>query len=133
MTNIKHCIYSINYNCIECEKNYYYNSEEKKCIKGEDDFENCKLGDSEFCFACKNDFYLNQTDHLCYSNKEKGKFYKCEKTDLHGEKCLACIDGYYLGDKDNKYSKVEGCILSENETKCFECDLYYCLDEKTGQ
>ena len=132
-TNIKHCIYSINYHCIECEKNYYYNIEEKKCIKGEDDFENCKLGDSKLCFTCKNDFYLNQTDHLCYSNKEKGKYYKCGKTDLDGEKCLACIDGYYLGDKDNKCSKVEGCILSENETKCLECDLYYCLDEKTGQ
>ena len=133
-TNIKHCIYSINYKCIECEKNYYYDIEENKCVLGEDNFENCKLGNSSsFCKICKDDYYLNQKDNLCYNNKEEGKFYKCAKTDLDGKKCLECKDGYYLGDKDNKCTTVEGCILSEDENKCLECDLYYCLNAKTGK
>ena len=133
-TNIKHCIYSNDYNCIECEDEYYYDKETKKCIIGEDIFENCKSGNSSsVCNICKDDYYLNQEDNLCYSNKKEGKFYKCAKTDLKAEYCTECIDGYYLGEKDNKCSKIEGCILSENENKCLECDLYYCLDGKTGK
>ena len=133
-TNIKHCIYSNDYNCLECEDEYYYDEETKKCVRGEDEFENCKSGNSSsVCDICKDDYYLNQEDNLCHSNKKEGKFYKCAKTDLNGEYCTECIDGYYLGEKDNKCSKVEGCVLSENEKKCLECDLYYCLDEKTGK
>ena len=133
-TNIKHCIYSNDYNCLECEDEYYYDKETKKCIIGEDIFENCKSGNSSsVCNICKDDYYLNQEDNLCYSNKKEGKFYKCAKTDSKAEYCTECIDGYYLGEKDNKCSKIEGCVLSENENKCLECDLYYCLDAKTGK
>jgi hypothetical protein len=44
------------------------------------------------------------------------------------------VNGYDLGELDNKCSKIKGCALSENENKCLECDnFYYCLDKKTGK
>ena len=133
-TMIEHCIYSDNYICTECEDNYYYNEIDIKCIRAEGNLNNCKSSSSNsYCEICKNDFYLNQTYNICYSNIDEGIFYKCKKTDLNAEKCDQCIEGYYLGSKDYKCSKIEGCLLSENENKCLECDLYYCLDVPTGK
>ena len=133
-TNVEHCIYSDYYICIECEDNYFYDINDKICKLTNLNFANCKSGyENGFCFECKNDFYLNQTDNLCYSNKENGLFYKCEVTDTESKYCIKCIEGYYLGIKDYKCNKVEGCIQSENENKCIECDSYFCLDIKTGK
>jgi hypothetical protein len=130
--NVEHCIYSDGYNCKECKDNYYYDRTEKKCKLGENNFKNCKSGDS-FCESCKDDFYLNRTDNLCYSNKDYGAYYKCSKTDYYSGECAGCIEGYYLGYEDNKCTLIEGCALSENENKCLECDQYYCLNVKTSQ
>ena len=132
--NVKHCIYSNSYNeCIECENGLFYEKNNKTCIIAENKFENCKYGyDDKYCEKCKKDFYLNKTDHLCYSNKEKGSFYKCIETDLTGEHCEKCDEDYFLGYKDYKCSKIKGCDISENENKCIECDEYYCLDVKRG-
>ena len=134
-SNVEHCIYSNGYSCRECEKNFYYDFTEKKCQKAEGIFENCKNGYSvSNCEDCKDDFYYNQTDHLCYSNQEVDNiFYKCKRVAWYG-KCAYCVDGYELGEMDNKCSKIKGCALSENENKCLECDtFYYCLDKKTGK
>ena len=133
-SNVKHCIISNDYNCIECDDNYYYNRTNGTCMIAEGNLKNCKYSSfKEYCEECKNNSYLNKTDNLCYSNEEKGKFYKCAKTNDLGDLCYSCIEGYYLGDKDNKCSKIYGCVLSENENKCIECDEYYCLDLKTGR
>ena len=133
-TNIEHCVYSDDYTCTECEDPYFYDEESKTCKIGKDNFENCKSGKaSSHCEICKEDFYINQIDNLCYSNKEQGNFYKCSKTDSTGEYCIECKKDYYLGDKDNKCTLIEGCVESENEKKCISCDLYYCLDSKTGK
>ena len=69
---------------------------------------------------------------LCYSNKEYGPYYKCSETDINSGECADCVEEYYLGYEDNKCSLIEGCAISENENKCLKCDLYYCLDAKTG-
>ena len=135
--NVEHCIYS-NYltaQCLECEDNYYYDINNRTCKIAEGNFTNCKSSyNEEFCHECKDDFYLNQTDHLCYSNKEQGEFYKCGKSTPTGEKCMTCIDNYYLGELDNKCTTMEGCQISENENKCKQCyDYYFCLDLKTGR
>jgi hypothetical protein len=134
---IPHCIYSKNENeCIECEDNYCYNQRSKQCFYAQDIFKNCKLANEilTHCFICKSDFYLNQTDNLCYSNQEKGAFYKCEITNYNAKNCFRCIDGYYLGDKYNRCSKIDGCEYSEDDKKCIECDFdYYCLDVNTGK
>ena len=134
-TNVKHCIYSDQYNnCLECEGDYYYNRNEKKCKIGEGKLLNCKISYSgSFCENCKDDYYLNQTDFLCYSNEEQGTFYKCAMTDIYGDYCIFCRKDYYMGEIDNKCSRVEGCAISENDDTCLECEEYYCLDAKTGK
>ena len=117
-------------------KNYFFNRANMTCILDEGIFKNCKftnyLGDR--CDECKNDFYLNKTDCLCYNNLDKnGNFYKCLKTDNLGEFWDRYIEGYYLGSKDKKCNKNYGCILSEDEIWCSECNEYYCLNKKIGK
>ena len=130
-TNVEHCIYSKYYSCTECENGYYYNKNIEKCKIAEGDFLKCKIGfGEEYCLECKDDFYLNQTDNNCYDNNIKDRFFKCAFTDFDGEYCDYCIEGYYLGEKDKKCSKIEGCILSEDEENCLECGESYCLDVK---
>ena len=134
-TNIEHCIYSEDYICIECEDNYYYDQNLQKCLIAEGNFTNCKYSvlDANYCERCKNDFYINETNHLCYSNKENEKFYKCAVNYANSDICDICIKGYHLGYIDKKCSKIEGCDISENENKCIECDENYCLNLKTGE
>ena len=60
--------------------------------------------------------------------------------------CLECEDGYIwdnyhqicslTGDKfydDLKCSKVENCIMSQDENSCLKCKKFYCLDVKNGK
>ena len=135
--DIENCIYSdyLRAQCIECEDKYYYDIYNSECKIAEGNFTNCKSSNNMiYCENCKDDFYLNQSDHICYSNKEKNNFYKCAISDIFGEKCMTCIDNYYLGAIDNKCSTIEGCEISENENKCKQCyDNYYCLNIKTGK
>ena len=131
-TDVEGCIYSNYYTCIECEENYYIDKKQRKCIKAEGIFKNCKSGYTElYCENCKNDYYLNLTDNLCYSNKEKGPFFKCTKTNYYTGYCDECAEGYFLGIKDHKCTSMKECVLSENDNKCIECEENYCLDIKT--
>ena len=131
-SDVKFCIYSNYFTCIECEDNYYFDKKQRKCIKDEGIFKNCKLGYSDsFCEHCKDDYYRNFTDNLCYSNKEIGPFYKCTKTDYNTGYCSECVEGYYLGTKDFKCTSMKGCALSEDDNKCIECEKNYCLDTMT--
>ena len=133
-TGIEHCIYSNqNEECQECSDNYYYSKIDKSCKTAEGKFKHCKYTyDNSICERCKDDYYLNKTDNLCYSNNEKGPFYKCAFIDSYAEKCIKCIDDYYLGYIDEKCTPMEGCDLSESEDICLECDSdLYCLDLKT--
>ena len=130
---IEHCIYSDeNFNCLECEENFYYNIEERKCKIAEGIFQNCKISNDggKYCEKCKTGFYINQNDYLCYSNKEKNDFYKCSIS--NGDFCTKCEENYYLGYTDHKCSKAENCDIIENENRCFLCQDTYCLDAKTG-
>ena len=131
--DVENCIHSKIGECLECKENLYYNRRNRTCLEAEGYFENCKTGyDDWICDECKNDFYLNQSDYTCYSNNEEGNFYKCARTQTGEDICSECIEGYFLGSKDNKCTKIEGCAISENENKCNECDLNYCLDAKMG-
>ena len=128
--NIELCIYSNSDGfCIECEKNYYYNTKGNNCKISDGKFENCKIGTEDGnCQICHNDFYFNKKDNLCYSNTEEGPFYKCSYSDSNGEKCIQCLDNYYLGYIDNLCTTMEGCDISENENKCIQCGENYCLN-----
>ena len=130
--NIEKCIFSDIYGeCYECEKNYFYDYEQKKCFLGINQFKNCQKANisENYCEKCKDDFYLNSTDKLCYNNSEKNFLYKCAYSNKNNE-CIQCINNYFLGSKDLKCSKIEFCAISENENKCIECDDDCCLNIK---
>ena len=134
----ENCIYTNKYSeldeCEECVDNHYFNKNNKKCILNEGKFNNCKYGyDDLYCFRCKDEYYLNLTDHLCYPNDIIGDYYKCAFTDTYSEYCSSCIDGYFIGNIDNKCTLDEGCDKSENENKCLECKFNYCLNIKSGK
>ena len=132
---IERCIYSLDeYNCKECEDNYYYSEVKRACLLAENNYENCKIvqGLDEHCTLCKNNFYINKTDNLCYSNEEFGPFYKCLYTDLSGSLCACCIEDYFYSYDSNLCSKLDGCKLLKDENTCIECEEYYCLDSKNG-
>ena len=98
-----------------------------------DQFLNCKYScahNSNICCECKNDFYLSEYDHLCYDNTKEEQFIKCANVDFYKERCIKCVEGYFLGIEDNKCSKVENCKITENENRCLLCEDYYCLDVK---
>ena len=137
---VEHCIYSdilisSNPTCKECELNYYYNINTMQCLKETEKFKNCKYSDYNGikCAGCRDNFYLSQIDNLCYDNSENNIFYKCAKTDINGTFCESCINDYFLGEKDKLCSKIEGCLISENENKCLECDEYHCLNKNNGK
>ena len=136
-SDVEHCIYSNRYfECIDCEGDYYYNIRDKKCILGENNYTNCKITNWEgnFCDKCKPNFCLNQTDHTCSNNEEPGDFYKCAMTDSSGRFCVGCEDDYYLGTETLRCSTINGCEKAEiGDSKCIECNPYYCLDVKTGK
>ena len=136
-SNVEHCIYSDRYfECIECEGDYYYNIRDKECIIGENNYTNCKITNFEgnYCEICKDDFCLNQTEHTCFSNLEQGDFYKCAMTDSLGRFCVECKDNYYLGRETLRCSIINGCEKAEiDDSKCIECNSYFCLDMKTGK
>ena len=132
-SKVEHCIYSNSYECIECENNYFFEKDSKKCKEWDENFENCKNGyENKGCDQCKDDYYLNKTDSLCYSNNLNDSFYKCAMTDSYGKVCSGCKEGYYLGYKYHRCSKIQGCVFQENDNKCLECNSFNCLDVKTG-
>ena len=134
-TNVENCIYSnYNYECLECEGNYFFDKNSKKCVVAEGDFENCKSGYKGWlCLECKDDYYLNMTNHLCYSNLEDNDFYKCIVSDSKAEHCANCAKNFYLGHLDYKCTNIIGCELSHNRIRCKECNERYYLNVFTGK
>ena len=131
--SVEKCIYSYNGICNECEDGYYFDVNNNICNEDKDNFEHCKRNSQyspEHCAICKNDFYISNKDYLCYDNTSPGPFYKCEIGNYLGDKCLVCIDGYFIGKIDSKCTKIEGCLESLDENTCLECDNYYCMDNK---
>ena len=131
--NVEKCIYSRDNECYECQDGFYYDRIEKICKESVDKFLNCKYNnmfEPTQCAVCKDDFYLSIPDTLCHSNKEEGPFYKCQISTYNGEKCQSCVGEYYIGRDDSKCNLIQGCLRSENENKCLECDNYYCLDKE---
>ena len=132
-TNVKNCIYSRNNECIECKDDLYFDRSEQLCKESKDNLVNCKynsLYEPNNCALCKDDYYLSSPDNVCKSNKEEGPFYKCSFSNYNGDKCSQCVGEYYIGRDDLKCNLIQGCLSSENEKKCLECDRYYVLDNE---
>ena len=130
-TVIKGCIHSGNSEgCNECEDGYFYSFPEKICKISKDDFMNCRYSTWDQCDSCKDNFYLLKPEKKCYSNIEKGIFYKCKMSDKNGEYCTECEKGYYLTTGDEKICvKMRGCKIAEDENICLRCDKGFCYDK----
>ena len=131
--SVEKCIYSYRGICNECEDGYYYDVNNNICNEGKDNFNHCKKNSDyspDHCAVCKNDFYISNKDYLCYDNTSPGPFYKCEIGNFLGDKCIVCVDGYFIGKIDSNCSKIEGCIESLDENTCLQCDDFYCMDNK---
>ena len=132
-SKFENCIYSDDFGCLECKNGFYFDKKSRKCKIWDEYFEGCKYGyEDKSCERCKDDYYLNKTDNLCYNNSLNNSFYKCAMTDDYGNQCKSCIENYYLGYKYHRCSKINGCVLQENDSKCLECNSFNCLDVKTG-
>ena len=71
-TKVERCIYSKDYECIECEENYYYNQLEKKCLEAKGIYEGCQISTfyGTFCSKCREGYYLDLNDYSCYKNNK---------------------------------------------------------------
>ena len=130
-SDVKRCIYSRSNECVECEDGYYYDRVNRTCKHSKGNFEHCKYTSAlnkKKCSACKDNYYLSLKENNCFRNTDKGPFYKCQIS-YDGRKCQFCVKGYFLGRIDSKCNKIEGCLRSENENNCLECDNDYCLDK----
>ena len=137
-SNVEHCVHQSNdyYNmCIECKDGYYYSKKYKKCYESNNStYNNCKYScdQLEKCCKCKDNFYLRNNDSLCFTNLEKGIFYKCAESDWDGKFCWECAEPYYLGTEDHLCSLADNCAIIENEFRCKKCMEDFCLDINKG-
>lgn len=135
-TTVEHCAKSDYYkNCVECVEGYYFDLSDKTCKEANEQFSNCLESDSlgEKCLTCRKNFYKSYVDNLCYSNEEKGTFYKCALTTMDGKKCIQCIEGFYSGLEDYKCTQAYVCLYSDEDHICQECRYDYCLNKNNGK
>lgn len=133
----KNCLHSENYSCKECDDGFYFYVLANSCVKEEDDdnIKNCKITTSGYkkkeCAECKNNYYLSYNINInfsnCYSNKNKGPFYKCKFSNENDTECSECINDFYLSSEDHFCSLTENWTITENN-KCVQCNENYCLD-----
>ena len=107
--------------CETCDKNYYLNSGDLKCI----DIENCYESKLGICQMCNEGFYLDKQDNKC---KEKTDIFVNCKITIDGKNCDECSNGYYFTEVDNKCVSTNFCYESENNY-CKKCIDGYFLTE----
>ena len=111
--------------CSECLDGYYFL--EGKCYPCDDNNPNncqkeyCYRKEEKKCYSCKSGYYLNQETNIC----EKVTIPNCEES-IDKERCIKCKEGYKLF-KDKCYEleciEKENIIPTEKDTVCGEqCD-----------
>ncbi len=107
------CLKSENGICIECLEKYYLGSLDNKCTATE----KCIQADSSFsCIECEQGYFYNQSDFSCISEELfADKFKNCRITDIYGQNCQICRNGYYL----NLIDKL--CYSNEEEGNFYKC------------
>ena len=121
-SKIENCYESIFGICILCNKGFYLNIKDGKCInKTETNFTFCKQTlDGKNCDICDDGYYFDENDNCVNSN------FCSESSDGI---CKKCKDGYYLT-KDNSCTNVENCINADKDTGiCSLCMEKYYLDD----
>ena len=107
--------------CIRCIENYYLGFEDNKCSL----INYCKFSqDENTCIECDEYHCLDLKKGICVDNDiiydENIKFYfACNKTNLEGNACAECFDGYEVG--ENGYCVDVSRCSEEKDGKCIKC------------
>ena len=114
--------------CNECEKGYFLNKGDFKCIEND----NCLLSIFGTCIECIDGYYLNKIQEKCI--KIEKSFFNCKQT-IDEKTCDKCNDYYYLAE-DGQCVQTLNCFESKNGI-CSKCiDGYYltknnfCIDDE---
>jgi hypothetical protein len=118
--DLKNCksINTTNGLCDECEKGYFLNEGDLKCIE----MNNCYESVFGVCTTCINGYYLNKIQEKCI--KIEKSFFNCIQT-LDGKTCDKCNDYYYLAE-DGQCVNSLNCLESKNGI-CIKCNEGYYL------
>ena len=114
---------NINYTdglCSECDKGYYLNKGDFRCIKNE----NCAYSIFGQCISCIEGYYLNKKIDKC--QKVENSFYNCKQT-IDEKNCNICNEDFYISD-DGQCSETIMCSQTE-KGKCIKCKEGYLLLE----
>ena len=106
--------------CSECNKGYYLNKGDFKCIEKE----NCGFSLLGECISCAEGYYLNKKNNKC--ERIDNSFYNCKQT-IDGKNCDICNENYYIAD-DGQCSDTLMCSKTE-KGKCKICNEGYILLE----
>ena len=125
---------SSNY-CFRCIKDYYLGSKYNRCsiIQG------CEYSeDEERCIECNENYCLNVKTGKCeinneIKNEDKKYYFRCNRTNLEGNKCEICMNGFTLNEDGLCIDKLH--CKEEKDGKCIKCSnndedthLLFCLN-----
>ena len=114
--------------CNECEKGYFLNKGDYKCIESD----NCLESIFGICTTCIEGYYLNKVQQKCI--KIENSFFNCKQT-IDGIICDKCNDYYYLAE-DGQCVNTLKCLESQKGicVKClngyFLTENNFCLDDE---
>ena len=104
--------------CSGCNKGYFLNKGDFKCIETE----NCGYSLLGQCISCAEGYYLNKKNERC--QKIEDVFYNCKQT-LDEKNCYICDENYYLAE-DGQCAETLMCSKTE-KGKCKICNKGYIL------
>ena len=107
--------------CYECIDGYYLGILDNKCTLNN----NCKISiDENQCEICDENYCLDAKNGTCVPNniiinEEYKFFFNCNRTNLEGNACEECINGFVVG-KNGFCVDFSKCI-EEKDNKCLRC------------
>ena len=123
--------------CDKCITGYFLSSGDERCIK----VSHCKYSNNENeCNVCDDIYCLDVKNQKCVGNdyleNDNQRIYiACNRTNIEGNKCELCIDGYEV---DNNGFCVDNkrCDEKDENGICVKCkdevNDYYCANEVYG-
>ncbi|KAL4503228.1 hypothetical protein ABPG72_000834 [Tetrahymena utriculariae] len=128
ITAIPNCLNQQRDNCIECNINFYKNSDQTTCIPL-NLFINCVQQNNmkSNCNQC-NPLVSQSQNCISYQNCKQCYLPTCQTISRTGE-CQTCQPGYYL---DNTICKqIQNCQVSDGKNQnCTKCNNLYYLNDK---
>ena len=118
--------------CVECIKGYYLGEKDNKCTK----IEGCAISENENkCIECNDNYCLDIKNGICENNEkiieeEKKFYYKCNETNLEGNACEICLEGYILNENGLCVDEIH--CEEKQDNVCVKCQNSFCLNNNFG-